>query len=785
VLSSRRFLAALSSLLVAACALVPAVAAADTVPVGEAPTLPEGATPLGAVAPAQELSLYVALEPRDPAALEAFATEVSTPGSPVYGQYLSVAGFGDRFGATPSQVAAVRGALESRGLAVGPTSPNNLSLPVEATAAEAEAAFDTDLVRVRTTDGRVAYANADAPRLPAAAAPYVGTVVGLNDLNAATGTAAKPAAAPLDPAPLGPETPRTTGLTSFAGGPQPCAEAYETSDKEGGYTANQIASAYGLTSFYEEGNFGAGQTVALLEMEPFYPADIAHYQDCYGTRATVETVNVEGGPAPYKAKDGGESELDIEQIIGLAPEAKILVYQGPNPSTPQLIHTWVTENRAKVMSSSWGSCEDETAAEEYVAVSPLLQEAAAQGQSFFNASGDNGATSCFSTEPKDENKTVSVLYPASDPFATGVGGTRLEQPTTPPVQYIWSDGVENGAGGGGVSAHFAMPSYQAGADASLMTINPESSGAPCAATAGYCRQVPDVSADADPETSYVVNAEKKWQIIGGTSAATPLWAAFTTLANGSEACGGKSIGFANPALYAIGGSAYVGNFDDITSAREGGPKSNEMFNEALPFFPRDRYDMTTGIGSPVGATLGATLCALANPAVPPTPPAPPAPPAPDPAKRDDDKAKATPAPAPAPAPVPAKLLNSRLAGVANGAPRLSFGLEARTGGRLEVIKIALPAGLTPGAKKALTAGVVATAGGKTLKVAVRRAGNAIQVRLLAPAPAVSLRIGGAALTVSSKLRDRVRSHHAKSLHLVVTSTEAGGASSSFPLQLKL
>jgi hypothetical protein len=784
MLSSRRFLAALSTLCVAGCALVPGLASADGVPLGEAPTLPAGATPLGAVPPQQELSLYVALAPSDPSGLESFASAVSDPGSPLYGQYLSVAEFADRYGAAPAQVETVRGALEARGLSVGPASENSLSLPVDATAAEAEAAFGTSIERVRTADGRVAFANTSAPEVPAAAAPYVSGVLGLDDLGVPTGDARARAASRSGGSTLGPEAPRTAALgATLAGGPQPCTEATETQLKEeGGYTADQIASAYSLTSFYAGGNLGAGQTVALLELEPFLPADIARYQSCYGTHTAIETVNVHGGPGAYKNKDGGESELDIEQLIGLAPEAKIVVYQGPNTDMASVIGTWVSENRAKVMSSSWGGCEAEDEASEYAAVGPLLQEAAAQGQSFFVAAGDDGATDCFEPEGKNENKAITVDYPGSDPFATSVGGTRLEQPTTPPDQYIWSDGAETGgAGGGGVSAHFAMPAYQADADPALRTINPESSGATCGLVSGYCRQVPDVSAEADPDTSYVVFTEKKWQLTGGTSAAAPLWAAFATLANASPACGGKSIGFANPALYAIGGSAYEGNFDDVTKARDGHLKSNDMFDDSKPFFPGLHYDMATGIGTPIGTTLGATLCALANPAVPP---APPAPPAPTPADTGATKSTTAPAPAPAPKSV-ARLTSPRLAGVAKGAPTIHLGLEARSGAALEAVKIALPAGLAAGTKKQLAAGIVATAGGKRLKIAVHGSGTTLQVRFLVPAPAASLRIGPGALTVTPKLRERAGKKQTKKLHLLVTTTETGGTTASFPLNLPL
>jgi hypothetical protein len=491
----------------------------------------------------------------------------------------------------------------------------------------------------------------------------------------------------------------------------------------------------------------------------------------------VEPVDITGGPGTYEAKDGGESELDIEQLIGLAPEAKIVVYQGPNESgtTTQILSTWITENRAKVMSSSWGLCEKETALAEFSAVGTLLQEAAAQGQSFFVAAGDDGATDCY--EKEDPDKTISVDYPGSDPFATDVGGTRLESTTAPTVQYIWSDGAtEGGAGGGGVSAHWGMPAYQSAALPGLNVVSPLAAGTTCGLP-GYCREVPDVSAEADPDTSYVVFTEKKWGETGGTSAAAPLWAAFATLANASPACGGKSIGFANPALYSIGGGAYGGNFEDIVSSRPGGLKSNEMFDDTKPFFPGPHYDMTTGIGTPIGTTLGASLCAIANPPVPPAPPA---------SAQSDQGANTTKAtPAPAATPV-AHLTNSRLAGIAKGAPKLSLGLEARQGSRLEAVTIAMPPGLVAATtKKELAAGIVARAGGKRLKVAVRTVGKSIQVRLLAPSQTLSLKIGVPALTVTAKLREQAQSGRTKKLGLVVITRESGGLNSRFPVTLSL
>jgi Pro-kumamolisin, activation domain/Subtilase family len=774
---NRPWLAVLCLLAVLGAAPGAGAATPGAVRIGAAPVLPAGASLDGALAPERPLSLYVALEPRDPAGLESFASEVSTPGSPAYGQYLSVPEFAARFGATAAQVATVRTALLARGLQVGEPSANDLSLPISATAAEAEAAFGVALERVSTADGRVAYANLSAPQVPAAAAPYVAGVIGLDDLDV-------PQRAPVTHATAAAEAPAAplpaASASVLTGGPQPCAAALSTQTHEGGYTADQIASAYDFSGFYGAGDFGAGQTIALLELEPFLPADIALYQGCYGTHATVETVNLEGGPEPYEKGDGGEAELDIEQLIGLAPAAKILVYQGPNQASIPILSTFVAQNAAKVMSSSWGLCEKFTGKAEMTAFDTLLQEAAAQGQSFFVASGDSGSTDCYQREGVHD-KSIQVDFPGTDPFATSVGGTQMEAPTSPPLQYIWNDRLPEGAGGGGVSTRFAMPGYQQAASSALNVIGPLSSGTPCA-QAGYCREVPDVSADAAPRTGYIVRAEEAWEVIGGTSAAAPLWAAFATLTNASPACAGQAIGFANPALYALAGVAYAGNFDDVTTSSPGLPRTTNLFSEASPYAAGPLYDMATGLGTPVGAALGASLCGVAQTAeAPPSPPAIPSTPTSTPTTTEP------PASPPAPTPQP-HVSGGHLVGVGKGRPRLTLALEARGGAALTTVSIALPIGLVPTPRaKDLAVGIVVRDGaGHRLKVsAATYARQSIRLRLTSPTAAVTLTLRPPALAVTPKLIEHVRSGRTHKLGLIVTTAETGGTNARFPLSLSL
>ena len=170
---------------------------------------------------------------------------------------------------------------------------------------------------------------------------------------------------------------------------------------DNGYTADQIASAYGLDNLYAQGALGAGVTVAIYELEPFSSSDIKAYQKCYGTTASITTTNVDGGPGTTTQQ--GEAALDIEDVIGLAPQASINVFQGPNNTQKggfdtyeQIISNPVTP---EVISTSWGMCESNNLSNDQ-AENTLFEEAAAQGQTIFAASGDTGADACGQRERK-------------------------------------------------------------------------------------------------------------------------------------------------------------------------------------------------------------------------------------------------------------------------------------------------------------------------------------------------------------------------------------------------
>ena len=597
-----------------------AAASSPRIAVGVAASLPHGAKVGHALPAGQRLRLTIALQPKSSSALTAFATAVSTPGTPQYGRYLTVGQFAQRFGASSSQIAAVTKSMRAAGLSVGAATANHLSIPVTGTAAQVQKAFSVTESQVRLPGGRLAFANDRAPMLSAGIAHVIQGVIGLDNLSV--------------PHPQGLSRSHALRLGRArphipTGGPQPCGPATTAAANSGGYTADLVATAYQFSPLYAAGNLGQGQTVAVFEQQPYDPTDIGQYQGCYATSASVTPVTVGVGPGADipGVTDDSEAALDIEQIIGLAPKASVLVYQGAPTSagTVAIMNQMASDDKAKVISSSWGECESASGASVIAADDTALKEMAAQGQSFFISSGDSGSEMCSQLGQGDNS--LSVITPGSDPFATGVGGTILFQVTGggagfytggTAVDGVWNEPGGGGATGGGISTSFAMPAYQSAANSALGVVDSHNSGAQCGSTTP-CREVPDVAADADPNTGYVVFATGQggpsWTIIGGTSAAAPLWAALTALVNDNAACRGQTIGFANPSLYALAMSAYTTNFRDVTL---GSPISNATSNDYTQTnvgeYPvKAGYDLATGLGAPLGSTLAGSLCALRSP----------------------------------------------------------------------------------------------------------------------------------------------------------------------------
>jgi subtilase family serine protease len=602
--------------------------------IGKAPTLPAGTTLVAGLASVKTMPITVALAPRSSVALASYARGVGDAASPDYRRYLSPAEFRSRFAPTKATIVKVEVVLRRHGLHPGSLTANGLAIHLRASGAAVERAFSLTLARVRLPDGRDAVYNVQAPALDADVASAVQAVVGLSSLAQMQQldlTGASIAARGGQGGGAGSRAARTSSTHVATGGPRPCLKAVQVAPGQDAYTADQIATAYGFSGVYQSGDLGQGVTIGLYELEPDAPSDIAAYQKCYGTHVKVSYVKVDTGAGTGNGQ--GEAALDIEQLIGLAPKANLIVYQGPNnnadsPGTGpyDTLAAMVSQDKAQVLSNSWGECETLEGSTDAHAESTLLQEAATQGQTFVSAAGDSGSEDCYAPPPGgNQDNALAVDDPGSQEFTTSVGGTSMSAIGPPPVETVWNDdnpdidyarfGIQQGAGGGGVSSLWTMPSYQSSSAPTLGVISSYSSGARCAAPAGsYCREVPDVSADADPMWPYLdywngngasSRSESGWQGTGGTSGAAPVWAALFALVDANRDCRGTLIGFANAELYELAAQSQSTYFNDITT---GNNDFTPDGNTAGLYPAGPGYDMASGLGTPKAAALVPALC---------------------------------------------------------------------------------------------------------------------------------------------------------------------------------
>lgn len=402
-----------------------------------------------------------------------------------------------------------------------------------------------------------------------------------------------------------------SAAVSSTTGPQACAQLDNVQTTAGaGYTAAQIATAYDLNPFYEHGDTGAGQTIAMLELEPNSTADIAAFQSCYSTTTTVNYTQVDGGAGT--GPGSGEAALDIEQAIATAPGATIDVYQAPNTvqGVIDAYQAMVQNPVTTIISTSWGGCEPNSGPLP-AAEATIFQQAVSDHITILAAAGDNGSTDCGTS-------SLSVDDPASNPNVTAVGGTSLPNYLNPVSQTVYNDSsVTAGAGGGGVSQLWAMPAWQTNLATGAYQAAAADGNTVCATPSdGGCRTIPDVSADADPYTGYWIihtdpsTGQQDAQLYGGTSAAAPLWAGIVALTNASANCNNQPVGYLNPALYKLAGTgSYLTALTDITTGNNNyAPDSpvNSDYNATTG------YDLATGLGTPNGYALAQALCAAGD-----------------------------------------------------------------------------------------------------------------------------------------------------------------------------
>jgi kumamolisin len=489
------------------------------------------AAPAGAPSPTARLTLAIALPMHDRPGLAALLRDIYNPASPNYRHYLSVAEFTARFGPTAPAYAAAVKYFADNGLRIIATSANRYMIDAEGSVADIERIFHVTMrLYQHPTEHRLFMAPDREPTLDFAV-PVL-HVVGLDNF----------------------ELPKSRRLQ----GPQNRATDGTGSGPNGDFLGSDIRAAY-----YGAGPLtGAGQSLGLMELEGWNPADITLYFTTVGQTNTVPIVGIstDGTPITCTKCDDGEQALDIEFAASVAPGLQQMqVYVAS--SAESVLNRMASDNTSKQLSTSWGWRED------FATDDPLFQEMAAQGQTFLTASGD------FSS------LQASGPWPEEDANLTGVGGTDLVT-AGPGGAWASETGWEDSAGGPSLDHTITIESYQA------PFITKKNKGS------HKLRNVPDIAGDANFNNyeCYDGKCEGGW---GGTSFASPIWAGIVALINEKAASLHQApVGFLNPTIYALAGThAYKQALHDITSGTSG------------KFSATKSYDLVTGLGSPTGKKL--------------------------------------------------------------------------------------------------------------------------------------------------------------------------------------
>ncbi len=527
---------------------------------GHVPGLVRNQAPIGRFAVTNRLNLAIGLPLRNQVELSEFLRQLYDPTSTNFHKYLTPEEFTDRFGPTAEDYEAVRHFAETNGMKVTATISSRLVLDVEGSVNDVERAFQITMQMYHhSTEGRDFAAPDREPSVPLNLS--VADIGGLGDFC------------------------RPHSLLRHNKASVPTKQLSGTAP--GGYFGggdfrNAYAPGVALN--------GAGQKVGLLQFDGYNGRDITNYENDMGLTNRVPLTNVLIDSFSGGAGSGNDEVcLDIEMAMSMAPNlTQIILYEG-NPgrhsfNPADVVARMANDNLAKNLSSSWtwsGGPE--------VTIDNSFVQMATQGQTYFQAAGDDDAYT--GTQPLDNAGQVNS--PVGDTNVTTVGGTTLTMNGTGlsySNEVVWNDNatISNQGTGGGVSTVFAIPPWQAGLD---MSKNLGST---------TMRNTPDLACVANQVFIVFTQGGSSLASHGaGTSCAAPLMAGFNALVNQQNALGGRpSIGFLNPAIYAIGTSTnYTNCFHDTTVG-------NNIGSGTAGLYPATNgYDLCTGWGTPNGINL--------------------------------------------------------------------------------------------------------------------------------------------------------------------------------------
>jgi kumamolisin len=515
-------------------------------------TQPSALVEMGPTPPDRDIPFELVLAFPGDAAMQAYAQSVSDPRSPDYRRFLTAAEIGARFGLGDDKVGRVIEWAAAHGIKVVEMAPQRIAIEVAAPAGIVATLFGVTMRDYADAAGRIFHAPTGTASVPDAIAGLVSDVGGLDG---------RPSKHPAFSGPI-------------AAGPS------------GGMKPPIIDRLYELEGLRSQDLHGEGQTVAIVSLDGFDPADVAQFDKQAGVSGPpVERIKVRGGiDAP--GDDQVEVDLDIDVIRAVAPKAQILDYEAPNEdgAIEAIVDQIVKDGRADIVSISWGSCEAGETAATMARTAKSFAAAATRGISIFVASGDHGAYDCMSNARTDLR--ISVDSPSSDVNAIGVGGTYawMREDGTYIDEVGWEEPLTAWATGGGLSTYYDRPAWQVGAGVD----NARSNGK---------RQVPDVSAAADSTSGWLSVSEGDGDSEGGTSSSSPFWAGFAVLVRQlAEREGVTGLGQLNKVLYEVAAAQPAGAlFHDVT-------RGGNLHDDAT-----SGWDYGTGLGTPRGTPLARAI----------------------------------------------------------------------------------------------------------------------------------------------------------------------------------
>ena len=517
----------------------------------------------------ERILLILKSSPEQEAALEQLLAEQQDPSSRNYHQWLTPEEFGERFGASPQELEAVVGWLTEHGFAINNIANSRREIEFSGTASQVEEAFHTEIHQYES-EGEPHIANATDISIPLALTPVVAGVVGLHDFHVQS--------------------------------------MITRADGNHGMSPRDFATIYNVTSLWNQGFDGKGQSIAIVARSNINLNDVRNFRAQFGLPAKDPQIIVGGpelGPDPGPTRDEVEADLDVEWAGAVAKGAtiKLVVSNDIGLSASYIVN----HTLAPVMSVSYGGCESALGSAN-AQIGSLWQQAAAQGMSVFVSSGDSGSAGCENANSSSMATTgLGVNGLGSTPYNVAVGGTRFNENGSYATYWnrtnnffnlssargyiperVWNDGVRLWGTGGGVSTVWPKPSWQVGLGVPL---------ADPGTTSGHHRYLPDVSLAASLYGGYVVRQDGHLGFVGGTSASAPAFAGIMAMINQMTA---QTNGNPNPRLYAIA-NQFPSIFHDVTTGSNAVPcaigSKDCLGGRTVGYYAAPGYDLATGWGS--------------------------------------------------------------------------------------------------------------------------------------------------------------------------------------------